>query len=69
MAAVARKATMSDLAITQLIPSCEPDQTQLLSFYICRPLVDRHLEKSCICGWVFFLQWSHPLGLGASLVS
>jgi len=48
VAAVARKATMSDLAITQLMPSSEPDQSQLLSLYICRPLVDRHLEKSCI---------------------
>jgi len=62
MAAVARKATMSDLAITQLMPSCEPNQTQLLSPYICRTLVDRHLEKSCTCA-VFLLTKVTSVGL------
>jgi len=32
--AAARKATMSVFAITQLMPSCEAVQTQLLSLYI-----------------------------------
>jgi len=54
-----------------LMPSCETFQTQLLSFHICQPVVDRHLEKSCRCaaGWLSFVQRSHPLGLGATLVS
>jgi len=47
--AAARKAIMSAFTITQLMLSCEAVQTHLLSLYICRPLVDRHLKKSCTC--------------------
>jgi len=68
MAAAARKATMSAFAITQMMPSCKAVQTQLLSFYICQQLVDRHLEKYTCAGRLgFFLHKSHPLGLGATL--
>jgi len=49
MAAMARKATMSDFTITQLMTSCEAVQTQLLPLYVCRPLVDRHVEEPCTC--------------------
>jgi len=31
------------------MPSCEAVQIQLHSLYICRPLVNRHLKKSCTC--------------------
>jgi len=55
-----------NLEVTQLMPWCEPDQTQLLSLYICRPLVDRPLEKSCTCAdrMVFLLTKFTSYGLG-----
>jgi len=48
---------MSAFAITQLMPSCEAFQTQLPYLYVCRPLVDRHADKSSRCAnrMVFFL--------------
>jgi len=66
MAAAARKATMSAFTITQLMPSCEAVQKQLLALYICRPLVDRHLEISCTSAdrMVFILTKVTSLELG-----
>jgi len=66
MAASARKATMSAFTITQLMPSCEAVQTQLISLYICRPLVDRHLQKSGTCAdrMVFLFTKVTSFGLG-----
>jgi len=65
MAAASRKVTVSAFAI-RLMPSREAVHTQLLSLYICRPLVERHLEKSCTCAdrMVFLLIKVTSFGLG-----